>query len=62
MIFDGVAKSPPYGVTAFFQDFDIPMYPFALEKTLRLVGRNFYLAIFFIASALIFQIAYSACR
>jgi hypothetical protein len=22
--FDGVAKSPPYGVTAFFQDFDIP--------------------------------------
>jgi hypothetical protein len=22
--FDGVAKSPPYGVTAFFQDLDIP--------------------------------------
>jgi hypothetical protein len=21
---DGVAKSPPYGVTAFFQDLDIP--------------------------------------
>jgi hypothetical protein len=21
--FDGVAKSPPYGVTAFFQDLDI---------------------------------------
>jgi hypothetical protein len=23
-IVDGVAKSPPYGVTAFFQDLDIP--------------------------------------
>jgi hypothetical protein len=22
--FDGVAKSPPYGVTALFQDLDIP--------------------------------------
>ena len=24
VIFDGVAKNPPYGVTAFFQDLDIP--------------------------------------
>jgi hypothetical protein len=23
-MFDGVAKNPPYGVTAFFQDLDIP--------------------------------------
>jgi hypothetical protein len=30
---DGVAKSPPYGVTAFFQDLDIPVYAFAPEKS-----------------------------
>jgi hypothetical protein len=24
VLFDGVAKSPPYGVMAFFQDLDIP--------------------------------------
>jgi hypothetical protein len=42
---DGVAKSPPYGVTAFFQDLDILMYAFAPEKPPSLVGRNFCLAI-----------------
>jgi len=42
---DGVAKSPSCGVAAFFQDIDILMYVFAPEKPLRLVGRNFCLAI-----------------
>lgn len=46
-MFDGVAKSPPYGVAAVFQDLDIQMYAFILEKTLRLVGRKFCLAILF---------------
>jgi len=46
-MFDGVAKSPPYGVAAVFQDLDIQMYTFALEKPLRLVGQNFCLAILF---------------
>jgi hypothetical protein len=41
----GVAKIPPYGVTAFFQDLDILMYAFAPEKPPSLVGRNFCLAI-----------------
>jgi len=45
-MFDGVAKNPPYGVAAFFQDLDIPVYAFVLEETLRLVGRNFCLASF----------------
>jgi hypothetical protein len=44
-ICDGVAKNPPYGVTAFFQDLDIPDVCFAPEKTPSLVGRNFCLAI-----------------
>jgi hypothetical protein len=43
--FDGVAKSPPCGVTAFFQDLDILMYAFAPEKSPGLAGRNFCLAI-----------------
>jgi len=34
-----------YGVTAFFQNFGILVYAFISEKTLRLVGRNFGLAI-----------------
>jgi len=38
-------KVPPHGVVAFFQDLDILTYAFALEKTLRLVGRNFCLTI-----------------
>jgi len=42
---DGVAKSPPYGVTAVFQDLDILMYAFTPEKSPSLVGRNFCLAI-----------------
>lgn len=42
---DGVVKSPPSCVAAFFQDFDIQMYAFTPEKMLRLGGRNFYLAI-----------------
>jgi hypothetical protein len=43
---DGVAKSPPCGVTAFFQDLDIlKMYAFDPEKPPSLVGRNFCLAI-----------------
>jgi hypothetical protein len=42
---DGVAKSPPYGVTAFFQDLDILPYAFVPEKPPSLVGRNFCLAI-----------------
>jgi hypothetical protein len=44
---DGVAKSPPYGVTAFFQDLDILTYAFVPEKPPSLVGRNFCLAIHF---------------
>jgi hypothetical protein len=44
---DGVAKSPPYGVAVIFRDLDILMYAFALEKTLRLVGRNLCLAIIY---------------
>jgi hypothetical protein len=43
--YDGVAKSPPYGVTAFFQDLDILTYAFVPEKPPSLVGRNFCLAI-----------------
>jgi hypothetical protein len=42
---DDVAKIPPYGVTAFFQDLDILMYAFVPEKPPSLVGRNFCLAI-----------------
>jgi hypothetical protein len=42
---DGVAKSPPYGVTAFFQTSTYLMYAFAPEKPPSLVGRNFCLAI-----------------
>ncbi len=42
---DGVAKLPPYGVAAIFQDFDIPVYAFTPEKSLRLEGRKFCLAI-----------------
>jgi len=42
---DGVAKSPPSGVAAVFQELDIHMYAFAPEKQLRLGGRNFCLAI-----------------
>ncbi|HEX9779359.1 MAG TPA: hypothetical protein VGA63_14540, partial [Geopsychrobacteraceae bacterium] len=44
-LFDGVAKIPPYGVKAFFQDLDILMYAFAPEKSPGLVGQNFCLAI-----------------
>jgi len=43
---DGVAKSPTSGVAAVFQDLDIHMYAFALEKPLCLGDRNFCLAIF----------------
>jgi len=43
--FDGVAKLPPYGVAELIQDLDILVYAFALESTLRLVGRKFGLAI-----------------
>jgi len=42
---DGVAKSPPYGVMAFFRTSTCRMYAFAPEKTPSLVGRNFCLAI-----------------
>ena len=42
---NGVAKSSTSGVAAVFQDFGIHMYVFALEKPLRLGGRNFCLAI-----------------
>ncbi len=42
---DGVAKSPTSGVAAVFQDLDIHMYAFALEKPLCLGDRNFCLAI-----------------
>jgi hypothetical protein len=42
---DGVAKIPPCGVTAFFQDLNILMYAFAPEKTPSLAGQNFCLAI-----------------
>ncbi len=38
-------KVPPYGVARFFQELDILVYAFAPEKTDRLVGRNFCLAI-----------------
>jgi hypothetical protein len=45
MIFDGVAKSPSYGVTLVFQDLACLMYAFASEKPPGLVGPNFCLAI-----------------
>lgn len=38
-------KSPTSGVAAIFQNLDIPVYVFALEKSLRLGDRIFYLAI-----------------
>jgi hypothetical protein len=42
---DSVVKSPPYGVTAFFQALDILMYVFIPEKTPGIVGGNLCLAI-----------------
>jgi len=45
LLFDGGAKSPPHGVAAIFKISTYHMYAFILEKTLRLVGRNFCLAI-----------------
>jgi hypothetical protein len=45
---DGVAKNVTCCVAVFFQDFDIRLYAFALEKALRLAGHNFCLAIWFL--------------
>lgn len=39
---------PSYGVTVTAQDLGILGYVFAPEKPLRLVGRNFCLAMYFI--------------
>jgi hypothetical protein len=42
---DGVAISPPCGVSAFFQNIDILLYAFAPVKPPSLEGRNFCLTI-----------------